>query len=159
MFVVNRSNTHPAASGAKPQNTRSASQRQRGRTAFSLPQSATGTTRRSSDVGTSRGDSPQSANNLLPAAKSSPPSVQQAPGVGVQKLLDTLSALGMSTAGVNINYTEDVVGYPGGSYVNRQINITGPNGNRESFSGDLTDKNPLITAYEMQRYFGIRPNT
>jgi hypothetical protein len=75
----------------------------------------------------------------------------------MQKLLDTLSALGMSTSGLNISYSEEAVGYPGGSYMNRQISVTS-GGKTEQFSADLTERNPLVTAYEMQRYFGVAAN-
>jgi hypothetical protein len=102
---------------------------------------------------------------LAPSAKISPVvnrSVEAstspaAVGTGMQKLLDTLSALGMSTAGLNISYNEEAVGYPGGSYMNRQISITSGD-KTEQFSAELTEKNPLVTAYEMQRYFGVAPN-
>ena len=75
----------------------------------------------------------------------------------MKKLLDTLAALGMSTAGLNISYSEAAVGYPGGSYMNRQISVTS-GGKTEQFSAELTERNPLVTAYEMQRYFGVTPN-
>jgi len=75
----------------------------------------------------------------------------------MRKLFDTLTALGMSTAGLNISYSEEAVGYPGGSYMNRQIRVTS-GGKTEQFSADLTERNPLVTAYEMQRYFGVTPS-
>lgn len=75
----------------------------------------------------------------------------------MQKLLDTLASLGMSTAGLNFSYSEDTVGYPGGSYMNRLISVTS-GGKTEQFSADLTERNPLVTAYEMQRYFGVVSN-
>lgn len=72
----------------------------------------------------------------------------------MQKLIDTLNALGMATSGLNISYSEENVGYPGGSYLNRTINVSS-GGKTEKFSGDLTEKNPLVTAYEIQRYFNV----
>lgn len=75
----------------------------------------------------------------------------------MQRLLDTMASLGMNTSGLHISYSEDVVGYPGGSYVNRLINVTS-GGKTEHFSADLTAKNPLVTAYELQRYFGVAAN-
>lgn len=72
----------------------------------------------------------------------------------MQKLLDAMAALGMNPAGLNINYTEEYVAYPGGAYMNKQINVTN-GGKTERFSADLTEKNPLVTAYEMQRYLGV----
>lgn len=72
----------------------------------------------------------------------------------MQKLLDTMTALGMSTSGLNITYSEDFIGYPGGGYMNKMINVTA-GGKTEHFSADLTDRNPLVTAYELQSYFGV----
>ena len=72
----------------------------------------------------------------------------------MQKLLDAMAALGMNPAGLNINYTEEIVGYPGGAYMNKQISVTN-GGKTERFSAELTEKNPLVTAYEMQRYLGV----
>jgi hypothetical protein len=84
-------------------------------------------------------------------------STQEASGTGMQRLLDTMSALGMSTSGLNISYGEEAVGYPGGSYMNRQITVTA-GGLTERFSAELTDRNPMVTAYELQRYFGVTAN-
>jgi hypothetical protein len=72
---------------------------------------------------------------------------------GLTRLRATLQALGINTAGLHITYSEDTVGYPCGSYVNRLITVSN-GGKTESFSADLTERNPLVTAYEMQRYFG-----
>jgi len=116
---------------------------------------------RGSDTSTGRAGS-QKTDTVAPAAKNSS-GVSHAvetttPGhAGLQKLLETLSALGMSTSGLNISYSEEAVGYPGGSYLNKQISVTS-GGKTEQFSADLTEKNPLVTAYEMQRYFGVVPN-
>lgn len=66
-----------------------------------------------------------------------------------------MSALGMSTSGVKIEYNENLVTYPGGQYVDKQIQVTS-GGKTEQFSALLTDKNPYVTAYEMQAYFGIQ---
>lgn len=74
----------------------------------------------------------------------------------MQKLLDTMASLGMSTSGLNITYSEDFIGYPGGGYMNKMINVTA-GGKTEHFSADLTDKNPFVTAYELQSYFGVAP--
>ncbi|MBM3764083.1 MAG: hypothetical protein FJW32_01715 [Acidobacteria bacterium] len=70
------------------------------------------------------------------------------------RLNDALHATGMSTAGLDIRYEEEHVGYPGGSYVNRNIVVS--NGSRtERFSADLTERNPMVTAAELQRYFNV----
>lgn len=88
----------------------------------------------------------------ITAPQTAAPATAKRPGV--DKLLDAMKTLGMSTSGLDISYSEDYVGYPGGSYVNRMINITS-GGKTQQFSADLTEKNALVTAYEMQRYLGV----
>ena len=74
----------------------------------------------------------------------------------MQKLLDTMALLGMNRSGLSITYSEDFIGYPGGGYMNKMINVTA-GGKTEHFSAELTDRNPLVTAYELQSYFGVTP--
>lgn len=73
---------------------------------------------------------------------------------GMTRLNEALHSLGMSTAGLDIRYEEEQVGYPGGSYTNRHI-VVSSGGKTERFSADLTERNPLVTAAEMQRYFNV----
>ena len=96
---------------------------------------------------------PASVENPTPADNPSPvtPAVTTSAVPGVQRLMETLSALGMNAAGLQISYSEEVVGYPGGSYVNRLINVTS-NGRTEHLSADLTEKNPTVAAYDIQRF-------
>lgn len=140
------------------------------------PSRGSGTFRLAVDTGAGRGsalstgrNSSQNPVTLAPAAENlprvpwpagpvaTPPPSPGVAGIGVQKLLDALAALGMSTAGLNISYSEEAVGYPGGSYMNRQIKVTS-GGKTEQFSAELTERNPLVTAYEMQRYLGVASN-
>ncbi|MFN0104788.1 MAG: hypothetical protein ACKV2U_22225 [Bryobacteraceae bacterium] len=166
MFVVPRSTNSSNSTDSRTSLTQSRSaetRRQRGTSPQSFALAADIGSGRASDGSTRRTASPKivtaapSVENLSPAAGPVAPGKAAAGGVGMQKLLDTLSALGMSTSGLNISYTEDTVGYPGGSYVNRMINVTS-GGKTEQFSGELTERNPFVTAYEMQRYFGVTPN-
>lgn len=60
----------------------------------------------------------------------------------------------MNPSLLNVSYSEETVGYPGGSYVNKQIKVQSGD-KTENFCADLTAKNPYVTAYEMQRYFGV----
>jgi hypothetical protein len=95
-----------------------------------------------------------------PAPAPAPAAVQTSNyngSLGVPELLEAMRTLGMSTGGLQISYSESTVGYPGGSYVNRLIHVSS-GGKKESFSGELTQKNPLVTAYELQRYFGVAAN-
>lgn len=154
MFVVNLpSKTQQIAA------SRTATTASRGSGSFRLNLAAG--TGRGSDTSVGRANSQHSvttppAVENMPVPPPPPPSAPAAPA-GMKKLMDTLSSLGMSTSGLNISYTEELVGYPGGSYVNKMINVTS-GGKTEQFSAELTEKNPLVTAYELQRYFGVTPN-
>ncbi|MBI2688697.1 MAG: hypothetical protein HYX27_20540 [Acidobacteria bacterium] len=147
MFVV------PQRTPYTTQSTHTAApQRQRGTSAAASlfsPSSVTKSTR-ADDTSATRGSSQKTATVDNPAPH---PAAGQIEASGMQKLLDTMSALGMSTSGMSISYSEEVVGYPGGSYTNKLINVTS-GGKTEHFSAELTSKNPFVTAYEMQRYFG-----
>jgi len=150
LFVVNLSSKTQQIAASRTGTTAS-----RGSGAFRLNLGAS--SGRGSDTSVSRANSQHSVTTAssvenLPATPSAP-----AAPAGMKKLMDTLSSLGMSTSGLNISYTEERVGYPGGSYVNKMINVTS-GGKTEQFSAELTEKNPLVTAYELQRYFGVTPN-
>lgn len=91
---------------------------------------------------------------LPPATEKADPAAAS----GMERLSSALSALGMNAAGLDIKYSEELVWYPGGSYVNRLITVT--SGSRsESFSADLTARNPYVTAHEIQKYLGVPGNT
>ena len=148
MFVVQRNTLHPTQTRTAVANGRSgATSRQRGGAAAGF----------SAAMAVSAGRGGSQINGTRPATveNSSPPDPAVNPGL--QKLLDTMNALGMSTSGLNINYTEEEVGYPGGTYTNRLINVTS-DGKTEHFSSELTAKNPLVTAYELQKYFHVVAN-
>jgi hypothetical protein len=165
LFVVPRSNPQPIEAAKIAANTRSASaERQRGAASgtFLLHTDSAG---RGSDTVPGRAGSSNSATSV-PAVNNSSLAPSPAPATaidtpsarnGMQRLMDTMSALGMSTSGLNISYSEEAVGYPGGSYMNRLINVTS-GGKTEHFSAELTARNPMVTAYELQRYFGVTPN-
>lgn len=140
MFVV------PNPSPMSPANYR-ADANSRGRTA---PAHASGRTSRGEDFSPGRSGSQENATP--PAAAEIPPPAASASGV--QRLAEAMSALGMSTAGLDISYSEEFVGYPGGAYWNKLITVTS-GGKTEQFSAELTQKNPLVTAYELQQYFGV----
>lgn len=171
LFVVPRSTPQPIDPAKTAVSTRTAAS-QRSRTAsngtFTLHTDGAG---RGSDTVPGRAGSqniaatPATVTNPSPAATVttatapavSTTSAPEASGTGMQRLLDTMSALGMSTSGLSISYSEEAVGYPGGSYMNRQIKVTA-GGKTEQFSAELTDRNPMVTAYELQRYFGVAAN-
>jgi hypothetical protein len=51
-----------------------------------------------------------------------------------------------------MEYNEQVVGFPGGSYVNRLITVRNPQGQTENFDAQLTMKDPQIAALDMARF-------
>lgn len=73
---------------------------------------------------------------------------------GMERLASAMASLGMNPSGLDIKYSEELVWYPGGSYVNRLITVT--SGSRsERFSAELTARNPMVTAYEIQKYLSV----
>lgn len=168
MFVVNNNTITPGI-GTIMRSSRSnapLTQRGRGGEGFSRAAEAIASRGVSQEIATrtasveysSAADRSGGTKSTAPIAKKeevTAPPADTGPA-GMKKLMETLSALGISTAGLDINYTEEAVAYPGGQYVNKLINVTS-NGKTEHFSAELTAKNPLVTAYEMQSYFGIRP--
>lgn len=75
--------------------------------------------------------------------------------MGVVELVRAMAALGMSTDGLEITFTEEKVGYPSGSYMNRQIRVTSGSVS-EQYSAELAKRNPGVGAVEVQRLFGVR---
>lgn len=67
-------------------------------------------------------------------------------------LRSALTAMGMPFAGVDMDYNEQVVGYPGGSYINRLITVRGADGRVENFDAELTLKNPQIAAVDLANF-------
>lgn len=162
MFVVQRTQTPTTPDTTRTtlrQNRVAAQQRQRNapESTFSLTQPTA--SRVDTSTGVRGGQNPVTSN--VPTANSTSVSANtsgnlEASGVGMQKLLDTMKQLGMSTSGLNISYSEDFIGYPGGGYMNKSINVTA-NGKTERFNAELTDRNPMVTANELQIYFGVTP--
>jgi hypothetical protein len=58
---------------------------------------------------------------------------------------------GMNPGVYNLSYSEQVVAYPGGSYVNKLITADFGNGKSEQYMADLVLRNPDVAAVEMQR--------
>lgn len=52
---------------------------------------------------------------------------------------------------LTMQYFEQECHYPGGSYCNRQIEVSGPRGT-ERFDAEMTIRRPLTTATEIRRY-------
>ena len=90
-----------------------------------------------------------------PAATTSGPQVNTDRHPGMTALRSALSAMGLQTSGLQIEYTEEAVGYPGGSYMNRLISVRSPGGTWENYDAEMTLRNPQITAGEMKTKFGL----
>ena len=92
----------------------------------------------------------------LPAAVTTgSPQVNTDRHPGISALRSTLSAMGLQTSGLQIEYSEEAVGYPGGSYMNRLISVRSPGGTWENYDAEMTLRNPQITAGEMKTKFGL----
>jgi hypothetical protein len=93
-----------------------------------------------------------------PAPSTAAPPSAPAPQVTAERhpamaaLRSALTAMGMPFAGVDMEYNEQVVGYPGGSYINRLITVRGAGGRVENFDADLTLKNPQIAAVDLANF-------
>jgi len=88
-----------------------------------------------------------------PAPSAAPPAqvtAERHPGMAA--LRSALTSMGMPFASIDMEYSEQTVGYPGGSYVNRLITVRGADGRTESFDAEMTLKNPQIAAVDMARF-------
>jgi hypothetical protein len=76
-------------------------------------------------------------------------------------LSDALNAAGINADAFHLTYSEQQMGYPGGSilaqgsYWNRQIAATMPNGTTEHFDAGLVLKDPAVAVVEIARMIGI----
>ena len=92
------------------------------------------------------------APSTTPTAR---PQVNTDRHAGITALRSTLAAMGLQTSGLQIEFTEEAVGYPGGSYMNRLISVRSPGGTWENYDAEMTLRNPQITAGEMKAKFGL----
>lgn len=75
-----------------------------------------------------------------------------APDVGAQSVESVRKACtdsGMSIAGCNFSYNDELVWSPWGGYRNPQVQVTDANGRHYTFNAELSLKNPQITAREL----------
>lgn len=73
----------------------------------------------------------------------------------VSVLTNALTAAGVAANGVKFTRTDEMVGYPGGSYRNHVITAEFSDGRRESFGVDLMMRNPRVTVVELGRMLGF----
>lgn len=86
-----------------------------------------------------------------PAASGSPAAAQQVEMDPVAVLKNALRAAGMNPDGFNLTESREIVGYPGGSYVNHLITAEFGGGLRECYGVELMLRNPQLTVLEMRR--------
>ncbi|MBI4877544.1 MAG: hypothetical protein HY822_23180 [Acidobacteria bacterium] len=108
---------------------------------------------------------PQAAVVPRAAAQTAPPATAATvaaaptaatPAAALEVLRAALRKVNIEPSGLNLYYEENVVGYPGGSYVNRLITCELSEGNKESYDVGLMLKNPWLTAFEIGRQTGRR---
>ncbi len=95
------------------------------------------------------------AVTTTPAATRTPvttPEVSTDRHPAMAALRGALTSMGMPFAGIDMEYSEQTVGYPGGSYVNRLITVRGADGRTENFDAEMTLKNPQIAAVDMANF-------
>ncbi len=71
----------------------------------------------------------------------------------VKSLKDALTAAGVSFDGLGLAAHQDVVTYPGGSYVNRYISVN-TNGHEEGLMTDLVAMNPNVAVVDIKNMLG-----
>ncbi len=72
----------------------------------------------------------------------------------VQSLKDALDAAGINYSNLDLAAHEDVVTYPGGSYVNRYISVN-TNGHVEGLMTDLVGINPNVAVLDIKHMLGM----
>jgi hypothetical protein len=72
----------------------------------------------------------------------------------VQSLKDALTAAGIGYDGLGLGAHEDIVTYPGGSYINRYISVN-TNGHVEGLMTDLVGINPKVAVLDIKRMLGL----
>lgn len=73
----------------------------------------------------------------------------------VSVLTNALAAAGLPASGVKFTRSDEMVGYPGGSYRNHVVTAEFSDGRRESFGVDLMMRNPRVTVVELGRMMGF----
>lgn len=103
---------------------------------------------------------PEPAGSSKPVAKGSEQSPArtkaaegggEAPKTPIEILQDVMKAQGIDPGSYKMESFEEVVMYPGGSFMHRYTQVDLPNGYQEKFSTDLMAKFPEVTVNELAR--------
>lgn len=65
---------------------------------------------------------------------------------------NALEAAGIGTGQVELSYREELVWYPGGSWINHYVTATASDGRTMDFSAKLAERSPQVTATEIDSY-------
>lgn len=95
-----------------------------------------------------------SASSSVPAASAALLTKAESDARVVQSLKDALAAAGINAEGLGLAAHEDVVTYPGGSYINRYISVQG-NDHIEGLMTDLVAIDPKVAVLDIQRMMGM----
>jgi hypothetical protein len=63
-----------------------------------------------------------------------------------------LEAAGIGNSQVQLSYREELVWYPGGSWINHYVTATASDGRTMDFSAKLAERSPHVTATEIDSY-------
>jgi hypothetical protein len=63
-----------------------------------------------------------------------------------------LEAAGIGAGQVELSYREELVWYPGGSWINHYVTATASDGRSMDFSAKLAERSPQVTATEIDSY-------
>jgi hypothetical protein len=100
------------------------------------------------------------ATSTAPASEAKEPALAapvtraEADALVVKALKDALTAAGVNFEALGLEAHEDVVTYPGGSYINRYISVTTKSGHMEGLMTDLVAINPRVAVLDIQRMMG-----
>ncbi|MBE7543146.1 MAG: hypothetical protein M9913_21585 [Bryobacteraceae bacterium] len=65
---------------------------------------------------------------------------------------NALAAAGIGPGQVELSYREELVWYPGGSWINHYVTATASDGRTMDFSAKLAERSPQVTATEIDSY-------
>lgn len=92
---------------------------------------------------------PMSASNLIFNLVTGPDSASMASECRLA-VDNALREIGLDPRNYRMSYWEELVGYPGGSFMNRCITVETPLGHKMDFNADLTLRSPHVTAGGLQ---------
>lgn len=116
-----------------------------------LPRQDSVTAAKSSPAAAATGKAKEAV--AAPSATADPVSTptENTPKTPIEILQDVMKAQGIDPGKYKMESFEELVMYPGGSYMHRYTQVDLPNGYQEKFSTDLMSKFPEVTVNELAR--------